>query len=60
MKYKKTMEETDDSSVYRHAADNILDLRFCPICRKHRGCNRERFGQERNWKKFRNTQYKVE
>lgn len=31
---------------------------ICPICKPNRGCNRRSKGHDRNWKRFRKTQWK--
>lgn len=54
---KRVLENTTDSRVYKLTArEGVMS---CPICPPHRGCNRDYFGVERNWKKFRKTQYKI-
>jgi hypothetical protein len=41
MKKKKTLETTDNSTVYRHTLRNYLyNYGVCDYCKPHRGCNR--------------------
>jgi len=59
--YKKEFEETDNSVVYRRCRNIHLakEHGFCEYCSPNRGCNRRARGSERNWKRFRKTQYKA-
>lgn len=55
-KAKKTMGSTDSGRVYRMAKRETLDC--CPICAPHKGCNQWKAKRQRNWKKYRKTQWK--
>jgi hypothetical protein len=58
---KETIKNTTNSSVYNKLyKEHLFDYYgLCPYCPFNGGCNRG-FGvmENRNWKKFRKTQYK--
>jgi len=58
MKVEKISSETTDSRTYKLALRSAV--LGCPICGPHRGCNGMSEKKQRNWKKFRKTQYKDE
>ena len=52
----RIVKDTVDSRVYKMASrEGVVG---CPICPPHRGCNRLRWGQIKNWKRFRKTQWR--
>jgi hypothetical protein len=55
-KAKYIMKHTDNSAEYKSALH--WNLKYCPICRPHSGCNRGWFTNMRSWKKYRKTQYR--
>jgi hypothetical protein len=58
MNVTKIVEETTDSRTYKLALrSKVLG---CPICGPNSGCNSRGKDHQRNWKKFRKTQYKNE
>lgn len=59
-KRKEVFEATTDSRVYKLVYRDILDneCEMCGRCRPNRGCNRGWKYPYRNWKYYRNTQYK--
>jgi len=58
---KENLKNVTNRSVYNklHAIHLYNHYGLCPICPPNGGCNRG-FGvvENRNWKKFRKTQYK--
>ena len=62
MKYKKIMDETCNSKVYKKAQKRVIDgeERKCFYCPPHSGCNGLFGGTKgrRNWKRYRKNQYK--
>ena len=54
-KARKLLAETTSSKTYKSALKKVIGL--CPFCPPNRGCNR-RWDNDRNWKKFRKTQWK--
>ncbi len=55
MKTKKTMENTDNSRVYKLVIRGLL---FCPICKPNKGCNGDRYRITKTWKEYRKNQWK--
>ncbi len=55
MRFKKTLKNTQDSRVYNMA---LRQNQGCPICPPNRGCNRNRDNDNRNWKRWRDNQWK--
>ena len=52
------MKTTDNSSVYRKELNKSF---YCEICGARSGCNRNGDHSDRkNWKRYRNTQYRTE
>lgn len=56
-KLKKIMKEAIDSLTYKRAY--YYTFCNCKKCSPHKGCNRRRIKDQRSWKKFRNTKYKI-
>lgn len=57
MKNSKKLSETTNSRTYRLTELNYK--RGCVFCGPHSGCNAVAKKEDRNWKKFRKTQYKL-
>ncbi len=55
MREKKLIKDTMNSQVYKKALRQNMG---CPICPPNRGCNRNRDNDNRNWKRWRGTQWK--
>lgn len=58
MKANKILAETTDSRTYK-LASRTKELLACPVCAPNKGCNRRRKRMQRNWKKFRETKFKM-
>jgi hypothetical protein len=62
MSYKKVMDATDNSRVYRIAYKRYLDVKGdirCSICAYHRSENSNwQYRRTKSWKRYRKTQYK--
>ncbi len=57
-KSRNLLSTTTNSRVYK-SAKKIQDCVGCDRCRPHRGCNGWWKYPKRNWKQYRNTQYKL-
>ena len=51
-----TKKNTTNSRVYKMIA--IINELSCPMCPPNKGCNRKRDWKARNWKDYRNNQWK--
>lgn len=49
-------ETTDNVRTYKMAHNRLVS--GCPVCAPHRGCNRRRIKNQRNWKVYRKTKWK--
>ncbi len=59
---KENLETTTNSRVYKILKRKMLDNYegLCPICGPHSGCNFwKKHRGIKNWKEYRNTQWKV-
>lgn len=56
MRKNDVIKHTKNSRVYKMTVRE--ETLGCPICRPHRGCNRNRNSDNRSWKTYRNTQWK--
>lgn len=60
MKLKEIMDATTNRSVYNRVQRQYLFEyeNLCHYCPPHRGCNRRFRKIDRNWKRYRKTQWK--